>query len=323
MADGVASGPSAGLVRKPSMCMMWVASSGEMKPGDSPMSFRLLAVSAALSILSVPAFAAGAQNGDPVVARVNGKELHRSEVAAAQRMLPAQLRGLPLEQIYPVLVDQMVSATLLAEAGRKDHLADDAEVKQRLARLQDRVIEDVYLDRLVRKSATDAALHASYDHFLKEHPPQEEVNARHILVAKEDEAKAIIADLDKGGDFAKLAKDHSTDPSKENGGDLGWFSRDQMVPEFADTAFKLKKGEYTKTPVKSQFGYHVIKLDDRRQGKPPTFEEAKDELTGTIARDVISKKVEELKASAKVETFALDGSPRPAESETAPAKDKK
>lgn len=290
------------------------------------MSFRLLAASIAPSILAVsilaaPVFAAG--SGDPVVARVNGKELHRSDVAAAQKMLPAQLRGLPLEQIYPMLVDQMVSAQLLAEAGRKDHLADDAEVKQRLARLQDRVIEDVYLDRLVKKSATDAALHAGYETFLKEHPAQEEVSAHHILVAKEDEAKAIIADLDKGGDFLKLAKEHSTDSSKENGGDLGWFSHDQMVPEFADAAFKLKKGEYTRTPVKSQFGYHVIKLDDRRQGKPPTFEEAKDELTGTVAREVIGKKLEELRGASKVETFALDGSPLPAESEKASAKDKK
>jgi len=286
------------------------------------MSFRLIVPAVALSLLSMPAFAADAPAGDPVVARVNGKELHRSDVAAAQHGLPQQLRGLPLEQIYPMMIDQMVSAQLIVEAGRKEHLAEDAEVKQRLARLQDRVIEDVYLDHMVKKTATDEALHKSFERYLKEHPGQEEVSARHILVAKEDEAKSIIADLDKGGDFAKLAKEHSTDPSKENGGDLGWFSHDQMVPEFADAAFKLKKGDYTKTPVKSQFGYHVIKLNDRRQGKPPTFDEAKEELTSEIAHEIIGKKLVELKAAAKIETFSLDGSPLPPP-DAAPAKDKK
>jgi peptidyl-prolyl cis-trans isomerase C len=157
--------------------------------------------------------------------------------------------------------------------------------------------------------ATDAKLHEQYDKFLKEQPAKEEVSARHILVPSEDEAKAVIAELNKGADFATLAKQKSTDPAKDTGGDLGFFSRDAMVPEFADAAFKLGKGEYTKTPVHTQFGWHVIKVDDRRTAAPPSFEESKDELTSEVARDIITAKLKALRDGAKVETFPFDGSP--------------
>ena len=138
------------------------------------------------------------------------------------------------------------------------------------------------------------------------------MSARHILVEKEDDAKAIIAALDKGADFATLAKEKSTDPAKDNGGDLGFFSREDMVPEFADAAFKLQKGEYTKTPVHSQFGWHVIKVEDRRTAAPPSFEDSKQQLTNELAREVIGAKIKDLRSGAKIEMFALDGSPLPA-----------
>jgi peptidyl-prolyl cis-trans isomerase C len=282
------------------------------------MSSRLLGSFLAVALVAGSAtFAAdtpsapAAAGSDPVVARVNGKELHRSDVAAYQHILPPQFQRMPLEQIYPMLIEQMVSTILVTEAARKEHLADDPDVKRRLAQDEGRIMGQTYMERLVTQAATDSALHAQFDKYLKEHPPQEEVSARHILVGNEDEAKAVIAELGKGADFAALAKQHSTDPSKDNGGDLGWFSRDQMVPEFSDAVFKLNKGDYTKEPVKTQFGYHVIKLEDRREGKPATFDEVKDELKNEIARDVVEKKLKELRANGKVETFALDGSAMP------------
>ena len=271
-----------------------------------------LALGAMLATTSLSAQTAPVAGDDPVVARVNGRELHRSDVTQAQRSLPEQWQRRPLPEIYPMLLDQMVSGMLIAQAGRQDKLADDPEVKRRTAVLEDRVIQEVYIKRAVEAAATDIKLHEQYDKFVKAQPANEEVSARHILVASEDEAKAIIVDLGKGADFATIATQKSTDPAKDNGGDLGFFTRDAMVPEFADAAFKLGKGEYSKTPVHTQFGWHVILVEDRRAAAPPTFEASRDELKSEVAREVVSAKVKALKDGAKVETFALDGSPMPA-----------
>jgi peptidyl-prolyl cis-trans isomerase C len=204
-----------------------------------------------------------------------------------------------------------VTQQLIIQFGRKEKLQDDPEVKQRMAQLEDRVISDVWLKHEVDKAATDQRLHAEYDKYVKEHA-SEQIKASHILVSTEAEAKAVIADLNKGGDFAAIAKKRSTDPGKDNGGDLGWFSREDMLPAFSDAAFALKKGEYTKTPVQTQFGWHVIKLEDRRTPAPPSFEDAKPELENGIMREVVGAKVKEMKAAANVQTFGLDGTPTPA-----------
>jgi peptidyl-prolyl cis-trans isomerase C len=267
----------------------------------------------ALPLAAVLAFAGAAPAqpaaDDPVVARVNGAEYHKSDIVAMQRTLPPQIQQMPIEQIYPALVDQLVNGTLIVEAGRADKVDQDPALKKRLARYEDQLIQEAYITREVEKASTDAKLRAKYADFVKSNPGKEEVSARHILVATEAEAKAVIAELQKGGDFAVIAKAKSKDPGSQNGGDLGYFGREDMVPEFADVAFKLKKGEYTKEPVKTQFGWHVIKVEDKRTSAPPSFDEAKEELTDSVARDVINDKVKELRDKAKVETFALDGSP--------------
>jgi peptidyl-prolyl cis-trans isomerase C len=279
------------------------------------MSFRFLSLAAATTLLSASLVSAqpkpATAPADPVVARVNGVELHRSDVEAAQRSLPEQVQQMPLEKIYPQLLDQMVTQQLIIQFGRKEKLQDDPEVKQRMAQLEDRVISDVWLKHEVDKAATDQRLHTEYDKYVKEHA-SEQIKASHILVSTEAEAKAVIADLNKGGDFAAIAKKRSTDPGKDNGGDLGWFSREDMLPAFSDAAFALKKGEYTKTPVQTQFGWHVIKLEDRRTPAPPSFEDAKPELENGIMREVVGAKVKEMKAAANVQTFGLDGTPTPA-----------
>ena len=256
--------------------------------------------------------AAAKPSDDPLVARVDGIELHRSDIVQAQRTLPEQARQMPLEQIYPILLNQMVGGILLAEAGRREKLADDPEVKKRTAQIADQVIEEVYLARTVESALTDARLHQRYEQFIKAAPAKDEIHARHILVAKEEDAKAVIAELNKGADFATLAKQKSTDPAGKAGGDLGYFTREDMVPEFADAAFKLKPGQYTQTPVKTQFGWHVIKVEDRRSAPPPSFEDAREQLAEDLSREVIDDKIKELRAGAKVETFGLDGAPLPA-----------
>jgi peptidyl-prolyl cis-trans isomerase C len=271
------------------------------------LSLALLAAPAAWAQAAKPAKSAAA--ADPVVARINGTELHRSDVIEAIRGLPPQVQQQPIERLYPALLEQMVGTVLVSQAGRKARLQDNPEVKKRLALVQDQLIADAYVQKLLQKQVTDQKLHARYDKFIKDAPPREEVHARHILVASEDEAKAVIAELKKGADFNKLAQEKTTDPSgKTSGGDLGYFTKEDMVPEFADAAFKLKPGAYTETPVKTQFGWHVIKVEDRRMAKPPTFEQVKPKLGNEMSREIVGDKVKELRLAAKIETFNLDGS---------------
>jgi peptidyl-prolyl cis-trans isomerase C len=259
--------------------------------------------------------AAGVSNpipsGNAVVARVDGAELHVSDVEAAQQSLPPQAQKLPLEQVYPILLDRMVDGLLITQAGRKEHLDQDPELQRRLKRYEDRLIQETYLTRAIKSAESDDRLKARYETFVKEKAGQDEVHARHILVKTEAEAKSIISELDNGADFAALAKKYSTDSGAGSGGDLGYFGRGNMVKEFADAAFALPQGQYTKTPVKTEFGWHVIKVEDRRAGKPPTFEEARQDIAQLVAHDVVDAKLKELRSAAKVETFGLDGKPLP------------
>ena len=267
----------------------------------------------AFTLLAAPVWAQAAKPAgpakDPVVARINGFELHRSDIEEAARSLPPQARQQPADKIYAAILDHMIATTLVAQAAHKAKLQDDPEIKRRLALIQDQVMAQLYVDRLIEKGVTEPKLKAEYEKYLKTAPPREEVDARHILLANEADAKAVIEQLKKGADFATLAKEKSTDPAgKTSGGELGWFTKDQMVPEFAEAAFKLKKGEFTETPVKTQFGWHVIKLEDRRVAKPPTFEEIKSQLADKLAREIVADKMKELKTAAKVEVFNGDGS---------------
>jgi peptidyl-prolyl cis-trans isomerase C len=289
------------------------------------MTVRSFLAFAAALVIVTPAVAAQtapapAAAQDPVVARINGSEIHRSEVLAARQMLPAQVQQIPFEQVYPQLLDTLVTNMLAAQAGRKQKLADDPEVKKRMQWAQDQIIEEVYLRRYVTAAISDDKIKARYEQFVKEQKPQDQVNAKHILVKTEDEAKSIIEDLKKGGDFAAIAKEKSNDPgTKAAGGDLGWFTKDEMVPEFADAAFKLQKGQYTETPVKTQFGYHVILLVDRRTAPPPSMEEARQQVVALLQRELLDRKVKELRTGAKVEMFNLDGSKATGAPAVAPA----
>src|SRR5215831_2538103 len=249
--------------------------------------------------------------GTTVVARVDGTELHLSDVEAAQQSLPPQAQKMPLAQIYPMLLDRLVDGMLITEAGRKEHLDQDPGVQHRLKLYEDRLIQEAYLNRAIKSAETEDQLKARYQTYVKEKPAREEVHARHILVKSEAEANSVIAELDKGADFGELAKKHSTDPGSSSGGDLGYFGRDDMVKEFADAAFALTPGQYTKAPVKTQFGWHVIKVEDHRVGTPPSFEEARKEVSQLVAHDVIDAKLKELRGAAKVETYGLDGKPLP------------
>jgi len=246
---------------------------------------------------------------DTVVAVINGKKLTRADVIASAQTLPAEYQS-KIDAIFPALIDRLVDLTLLAEEGRKQNLQDDPEVKARIEQVTNQVIQEVLIRRHLQTMMTEDAIKARYDKFVTEQPAQVEIRASHILVATEDEAKDIIRQLDGGADFATLAKEKSTDPSaKQNGGDLGYFTAGEMVPEFSQAVFAMEKGESSKAPVKSQFGWHVIKVVDKRQKPPPSLEESHGHIEELLSGELLTAYLTSLRSTATVEKFNPDGTP--------------
>jgi peptidyl-prolyl cis-trans isomerase C len=245
---------------------------------------------------------------DPVVAIVNGAEIRRSQVMESAESLPQEYQQ-NIDQIFPALLERLVSLELLAAQGREANLQDDAEVKEMMADYETEAVRHVYVRRLIAAEVTEEKMKAEYDRYVAANPPQTEVRARHILVATEEEATAIIAALDGGAKFEDLAKEKSTDPAAQNGGDLGYFLAEEMVKPFADAAFALEKGQYTKTPVQTEFGWHVILVEDKRERTPPPYEELKPEIQNQLSQDVIEAKIKDLRSSAEIELFNQDGTP--------------
>jgi peptidyl-prolyl cis-trans isomerase C len=245
---------------------------------------------------------------DPVVALVNGQPIHLSELEIAQTALPPQYRSMPLATVFPALLDKIVDTKLVVGDAKKNKIDADPVFKKRLAFVDEQLAQDYWLQREIARRITPERMQQRYLEKLKSMPPEEEARARHILVATEQEAKDLLAELKKGAAFEKLAKDKSTDKaSGAEGGDLGWFKRGDMVKEFADAAFALKKGELSETPVKTQFGFHVIKMEDRRQAPAPAFEEMADQIREDMAREAVVNFIDQLRATAKIEKFAIDG----------------
>ena len=269
-------------------------------------SVAVFSVFMIVTSVTIPAVAA---EDDPVVAIVNGNKIMRSEVARAQTLLPEQYRKIPLEMILPTLIDSLVDGVIAAEYALEKKLNETDEFKEEMARIERQLLQRFALTQEIEAKVTDEAVKARFERFQAATGKKEEVHARHILLKTEDEAKAVIAELDKGADFVELAKSKSTGPSASTGGDLGFFGRGQMVPVFEKTAFELEKGTYTATPVKSQFGFHVIKLEDRRESAAPTFAESEARMRGELTQEVGTAFIEKLRVGVKVEKFNLDGSP--------------
>jgi peptidyl-prolyl cis-trans isomerase C len=246
---------------------------------------------------------------DPVVARLDGKPIHRSEVELQAEGLPQQYRRLPFATMYPVLLNQVIDRKLVAAEVGRQGLENDPEVKKRMADLRERIIHEIYLSRRVQIEVTETALRKRYDRQVKDAPVVKEAHARHILVKTEKEALGLIAEIENGAEFAATAKAKSIGPSAARGGDLGYFKREQMVPPFAKAAFALKPGKMTKKPVKTQFGWHIILTEDIREIKPPSFEKTREKLHTEMSREVVKAEMFRLRKSAKVERFNQDGSP--------------
>lgn len=263
---------------------------------------------AAAMALAMPAFAQGKAE-DKVVATVNGQKIMLSELQAVYDGLPEQLKQYSFQQLYRPILEQAIAARLVATEGRRLKLQEDPDVKRRLAAVEEQLIQQAYLARVATEKITEAKLKEAYDVFAKAYKGEEEVRASHILVKTEKEAREIIAELDKGGDFDKIGQARAAGPGKAQFGDLGFFVKEQMVKPFADAAFALKKGEYSKSPVQTQFGWHVIKVTDKRTKPAPAFDEVKDQLRQQLAQSVHQEEISRLRDGAKIERFNADGSP--------------
>ncbi len=256
-----------------------------------------LIIAAAIGSPSV-SFAA---QDDPVIARINGAAIHQSDLALAEDEIGSNMPNMPPQQKRDYLITYLTDVMVLAQAAEQQKLADSPDVKQQLAFEHNKVLMEALLQKVGQQAQTDAALHKVYDDAVKSMPPEEEVHARHILVSTEAEANEIEAELKKGADFATLAKEKSKDPgAAANGGDLGYFTKDQMVPAFADAAFKLDKGQIS-NPVHTQFGWHIIKVEDKRIKPTPTFEEVKPQLETYVAHRAQAELVENLRKTATIE----------------------
>ncbi len=267
------------------------------------LNFRCAVLCSALLLTSLPALAqdSGAEE-DPTIATVNGEAILRSDVLTAAGELPAQYQA-QIPQILPLLVERLIDTRLISAAANEAGLADDEEVGERLEAQKSVIMREVYLERQVGDRMSDEALRSRYDSFLEENPPAVEVSARHILVEEETEAKDIITELDGGADFAELAQSRSIGPSSSEGGSLGFFTKEEMVPEFSEAAFALEDGAYTGEPVQTQFGWHVIKTEERRTKEPTSFEEMQGQLQEELARQALSDMVADLRGDATIETF--------------------
>jgi peptidyl-prolyl cis-trans isomerase C len=277
------------------------------------MTFAIVrALALAFMVALVPtalALAAEENPKDPVVAVVNDVKIRHSEVVEARSRLPQQYQSLPMEMLFPALMNNLIDAKLIAADGRKKNLHQEKDFKTQLARIEEQLLERMALVKHIEGEVTEAKIKERYDQFIKTFEGKVEVHARHILVDVEDKAKAVIDELKKGADFLDLAKTRSTGPSGPNGGDLGYFTEDQMVPAFSKAAFAIEKGKFSESPVQTQFGWHVIKVEDRRSAKAPALKDVDEQLRDELSREVGAKYIEGLRSAAVISRFNPDGSP--------------
>jgi len=244
---------------------------------------------------------------NPVVARVNGHEIRWVEVVASANDLPERYRT-QLETVFPALLDRLVDLRLLADAARAEGLEDDATVRRRVAAYEDRVLSSALLERYLADNVTTAALREHYDALVAARRADREIRARHILLDSEEAAREVIARLDRGEVFISLATELSQGSSAARGGDLGYFQPSEMAPAFAEAALALEPGEYSREPVRTEFGWHVILLVDRRADDIPSFLDMQDKLREQATKVAVDRLLLSLRDRAALEMFPADGS---------------
>jgi len=286
---------------------------------------RIAAAASGLAMALFACLPVRAEDANPVLAKVNGAEIRQSDVALAEEELGPSLAQMDPATKKDNVLAFLIDMKIVAKAAEDKKIEDRPEFKARLAFTRNRLLMDNLLAAEGKAATTQEAMKKVYDEAAKQIAGEQEVHARHILVETEDQAKAIEAELKKGADFAELAKTKSKDPGASDGGDLGFFTKDQMVPEFANVAFSLEPGKIS-DPVKTQFGWHIIKVEEKRNRKAPDFDQVKPQIETYVARKAQAEYVAKLRESAKVERMdqasnaSAPDAAKPSDGTMAPAK---
>ena len=267
----------------------------------APVALALALAAAAPAALVCPAFA-----DDKVLATINGKPITAADIAVADGEIGADMGTMPEAQKRMSLIEFLIDNQLFAEAAEGAKLGQGPEFENRVNYLKRRALRELYFDKVIKASVSEADARKMYDDQVKLIKPEEEASARHILVETEDKAKELKEKLKGGGDFVALAKENSKDPgSKDTGGDLGYFGHGQMVPEFEAVVFKMAKGDVS-DPIKTQFGWHLIKLEDKRTKQPPAFDIVKDRILQSMLLKKAQDSAVDLRSKAKIEYVDAD-----------------
>jgi peptidyl-prolyl cis-trans isomerase C len=284
------------------------------------------AVTGCLAMVLFASHTVRAEDANPVLAKVNGAEIRQSDLALAEEELGPSLAQMDPATKKENVLSFLIDMKIVAKAAEDKKVENDEDFKRRLAFARNRLLMDSLLATEGKAATTDDAMKKVYEDASKQITGEQEVHARHILVETEDEAKAVEEELKKGADFAELAKKKSKDPGASDGGDLGFFTKDQMVPEFSAVAFALEPGKIS-DPVKSQFGWHVIKVEEKRNRKAPDFDQVKGQIETYVTRKAQADYVAKLREGAKIErmdeadaTAAKPGDAKPDAAKPADAK---
>lgn len=264
----------------------------------STRKHKNLMIALLMSAAFVTSFPLVAHSADDVVAEVNGDKILKKDVDAAIKTLPVQ--GADTVKVFPMVVDQIINEKLVDAEIAKSKIQDSDDFKKRLEVLRVQLAKQAYLEKMLKEKVSDGAVKSEYEKFKKENKGKEEIHARHIIVPTEEEAKQVIKDLDGGAKFEDLAKKRSSGPTAERGGDLGYFTKDDMIPEFSNAAFQLKPGSYTKEPVKTQFGWHVIYVEDKRERVVPAFKDVEAAIRNKLGQDAIGALIKDLRSKADI-----------------------
>jgi peptidyl-prolyl cis-trans isomerase C len=245
---------------------------------------------------------------DPVVGSVEGHLIYLSDLGEAAKTLPENLRSMPFDTLYPVLLDRMIDHEALVMMAERRGLDQRKQVQHDIQVATERILEGAYLGEVAAPLVTEQAIQARFNRQYANRPATEEVRARHILVTTEAEARKVLEDLQKGADFATIARVLSKDPDAAKGGDLGFFRREQVWPSFADAAFSLQPGQIGPNPIKNEFGWHVIKVEERRLVAPPSFSDVHDQLKQELLAAAVQQAITNARGQMAIHRFNLDGS---------------
>lgn len=240
----------------------------------------------------------------PIVANVNNEDISLETMIHAMNELPPEIQSQPFMSYYEDLLERVIDIKLFAQEGKKMKLDEEPSVRAAIDFVIEKVLMQAFLSKYVQENIKEENIKASYINFIADETSREEIKASHILMDTESEAIDVINMLNDGDDFAELAKNKSTGPSGPSGGDLGWFKRGQMVPPFEKAAFSLNKNEITQRPVQTQFGWHVIKIFDKRIPEAPSYESMKNKLIQDLERKIVSKKIQDLRNDALIEKLS-------------------